>query len=304
LIVALLERGQPMTLVEVAERFTEAGIARAADAALASLQRCRPARAPVYRDGDRYALDPHDDDLDLWAFRLGLRPPKALPRPPREPAQAAPLPPLDAPLSVDELKQAWRECSLYSWSAQRVAMCVLDAHGKPLAPDEVVAFVAAQTEMHPLHRIDGRWGRPSPIAVREDGRWALEPAHPRMLSARKAVRDRLVLVRKWAAMRPDPAVIEANRRAFEERRPIARSSPGRGGFWCTRSRPRRRGPSSSSTLRRASRPPSQATSCRGSARRWPTTTWWPPSAYDRCFVRSDSIPAPAAWRSWARPRRP
>ena len=217
MIVALLERGQPMTLVEVAERFAEAGIATA-EAALVSLQRCRPARAPVYRDGDRYALDPHDDDLDLWAFRLGLRPPKASPRPPRGPAPPAPPPPLDAPLTVDELKEAWHDASLYGWSPQRVAMCVLDAHGAALAPDEVVAFVAAQTEMHPLHRIEERWGRPSPIRVREDGRWALEPAHPWMLSARKAVRDRILLVRKWAAMRPDPAVIEANRRASEERR--------------------------------------------------------------------------------------
>jgi hypothetical protein len=48
--------------------------------------------------------------------------------------------------------------------------------------------------------------------------WALEPGHPWLLSARKAVRDRLVLVRRWAAMRPDPAVLEANRRASEERR--------------------------------------------------------------------------------------
>ena len=75
LIVALLERGAPMTLAEVAERFATAGVAPA-ELALRSLQRCKPARAPVYRDGDHYALDPHDDDADLWAFRLGLRPPK------------------------------------------------------------------------------------------------------------------------------------------------------------------------------------------------------------------------------------
>jgi len=217
MIVALLERGQPLSLLEVAARFAEVGIATA-DAALASLQRCRPARAPVYRDGDRYALDPHDYDLDLWAFRLGLRPPKALRRPATGPARPAPLPPLEVRLAVDELKEAWHDASLYTWSPQRVAMCVLDAHGEALAPDEVVAFVAAQTEMHPLRRIDKRWGRPSPISLREDGRWALEPGHPWMISARKAVRDRLVLVRKWAAMRPDPAAIEANQRASEERR--------------------------------------------------------------------------------------
>ena len=46
LIIALLEKGEPMTLEEVAARFERAGIA-ASDAALHSLKRCRPARPPV-----------------------------------------------------------------------------------------------------------------------------------------------------------------------------------------------------------------------------------------------------------------
>lgn len=78
LLVALLERGEPMTLQEVATRFEEAGIADASRALL-SLQRCKPGRAPVYREGDLYHLDPYDEELDLWAFRLGLRPPKGAP---------------------------------------------------------------------------------------------------------------------------------------------------------------------------------------------------------------------------------
>jgi hypothetical protein len=41
------------------------------------------------RDGDLYALDPHDAETDLWAFRLGLRP---LPIVARDPG---PLPSLD-----------------------------------------------------------------------------------------------------------------------------------------------------------------------------------------------------------------
>lgn len=89
LITALLERGAPMTLSEVAERFEAAGVAHR-DAALASLKRCRPARAPVYRDGDTYGLDPYDDELDL----------------------------------------AWTDASLHApWSAQRLALAVLDANG-------------------------------------------------------------------------------------------------------------------------------------------------------------------------------
>lgn len=76
LIVALLEHDAPMTLAEVAQRFEEAGVAPR-DRALRSLKRCKPGRAPVYRDGDHYTLDPHDAELDLWVFRLGLRPPPA-----------------------------------------------------------------------------------------------------------------------------------------------------------------------------------------------------------------------------------
>ena len=76
LIVFLLERGEPVTLHEAAERFEEAGVAPAAQA-LASLKRCKPARAPIYRDGDYYALDPHDAEADLWVWSLGLRPSEA-----------------------------------------------------------------------------------------------------------------------------------------------------------------------------------------------------------------------------------
>ena len=78
LIALLLERGEPVTLEYAAQRFEEAGIAPR-DRALASLKKCRPRRAPIYRDGEFYALDPHDDQAELWAFRLGLRPAKVPP---------------------------------------------------------------------------------------------------------------------------------------------------------------------------------------------------------------------------------
>jgi hypothetical protein len=72
LIIALLERGGPMTLAEAAARFAAAGVTSSANEALAALKRCKPARAPIHRDGDSYALDPHDDEVDSWLFRLGL----------------------------------------------------------------------------------------------------------------------------------------------------------------------------------------------------------------------------------------
>lgn len=218
MIVVLLEQGRPMTLPEVAERFAQAGVA-SVDTALRALKRCRPARPPVYRDGDRYALDPHDHDLDLLVFVLGLRPPRwSAPRPEAKELKEAPaLSGPDVPLSAAELHEAWREANLYGWSAQRIAICILDAHRQAMAPAEVLAFLASLTPMHPLRETDNRWGRPTPLRVLDDGRWALEPGHPWLLSARKAVRDRLALVRKWAAMRPDPAAFQARQRASELR---------------------------------------------------------------------------------------
>ena len=98
LIVVLLERGEPVTLPEVAQRFEEAGVAPAASA-LASLKRCKPGRSPIYRDGELYALDPHDAEAGLWAFRLGLRPPKAAALRVVRP-DPGPLPSVDAALTV------------------------------------------------------------------------------------------------------------------------------------------------------------------------------------------------------------
>ena len=141
LIVALLERGEQMTLAEVAERFEEVGIAHY-DRALRSLQRCKPGRAPIYRDGDHYSLDPHDDELDLWVFRLGLRPPKA-PRIRLVRPRPAALPGEDTPLSVKELDEAWKDASLTSWSAQRLALAVLDAHGGQTMSPQVKRTVSS-----------------------------------------------------------------------------------------------------------------------------------------------------------------
>ena len=218
LIVALMERGEPMTLPQVADRFERAGFAPAG-AALESLKRCRPARAPVYRDGDLYALDPHDHDAGLWAFRLGLRPPRDVPLSRPEPREPSPLPGPDVPLTIAELDEAWHETGLNSWSAQRVAVCVLDAHPEPMAPDDVVAFVTKRTQWHLLSgRAGEHWRRGAAVRVLEDGRWADVPEHPWVRSARRAVRDRLVLVRRRAASRADPAEMEEIRRAWEERR--------------------------------------------------------------------------------------
>jgi len=217
LIVALLERGDAMTLREVAERFAAAGVAPA-DQALRALQRCRPARPPVYRNGDHYALDPHDDDLKFWPVRLDLHPPK-VPKLRLIAREPEPLAGPTEPLTVAELDEAWRDASLYGWSAQRLALAVLDAHGGPMPPHEVVAFVSARGEEH-LLSVDSasHWRRGAAVRVGEDGRWQLDPQHKALMSARKAVRARIAMVRRRAAMQPDPAESQARLRRWQQER--------------------------------------------------------------------------------------
>ena len=223
LLVALLESGRPMTLREVAARFAAAGVGPE-ERALLSLQRCKPARPPVYRDGEHYYLDPHDDELDLWAFRLGLRPPKfARPAPPPPPPAADPGP--DVPLTEEELDLAWKDQYLSYWSAQRLALAALDAAGGPRSPAEVVAMVSSRAKFYLLREDYPYFAvRGSPVAVLPDGRWAIaEGADALVRSARKAVRARVAMARKYAAMRPDPAAIQAHS-AFVERQRAAHAA--------------------------------------------------------------------------------
>ncbi len=215
LIVALLERGEPMTLADVAARFEEAKIAERSRALL-SLSRCKPGRPPVYRDQDLYHLDPHDDGLDFWVFRLGLRPPRVAHTPPKE-VEPAPLPEPGTALSASELDEAWKDASLSSWSAQRLAVAVLDAHGGPLTPAEVVAAVAARTKWHLLREQAAKFTRRgSAVEVLADGRWAIAAdADASVKGARSAVR---AVLRRRTRMRIDPAVVEQRRAEWEERR--------------------------------------------------------------------------------------
>jgi hypothetical protein len=214
MIVALLEHGGPMTLAQVAARFEAAGIAPA-DEALRALQRCRPARPPIYRDGDRYALDARDAEADLWAFRLGLRPPKhARPQPPPPPPRASP----DARLTATELDEAWRDASLTGWSAQRIALAVLDAHDRAMSPDEVVAFVSARTSSHRLTPGPMTFRRTgAAVAIGEDGTWTIIPGAPELRTAREAVRDAIERNRRYPA-RSTPAEIAASTKAAARRR--------------------------------------------------------------------------------------
>ena len=62
------------------------------------------------------------------------------------------------------------------------------------------------------------WREGAAIRARSDGLWELDVGHDAVRSARQAVRDRIVKVRRWSECRPDPAAIEAARKHFERER--------------------------------------------------------------------------------------
>ncbi len=219
LIVAVLERGEPMTLEEAAERFERAGIAPA-DEALRRLKRCRPGRPPLYREGDRYGLDPYHREMEKWVSLLGLRPPDP-PVPKPRPREFPPLPGPDEPLRPEELDEAFEDMPLYGpWSVQRLALAVLEAHGSPLAPERVVELLERRTRFHGVRPEHPHFRRPDAL-VRElpDGRWAIAPgAEAGLRKVREMVRELIGRKRERARYEPDPGYIEAWRARWEKRR--------------------------------------------------------------------------------------
>jgi len=78
---------------------------------------------------------------------------------------------VEEPVTVGELDEAWRDASLHTWSLQRLALAVLDAHGGAMTPEEVVAFVGARTRWHVLTpESTASAGEIRTVRVRDDGR--------------------------------------------------------------------------------------------------------------------------------------
>jgi hypothetical protein len=106
-----------------------------------------------------------------------------------------------------------------SWSAQRIAICVLDAHATAMRPEDVLAVARLRGRPSLLTADSARsWRRGAAVRIGERGLWELDREHPAVRSARLAVRERIATQRRWAEMRPDPALIEARRKHFERKR--------------------------------------------------------------------------------------
>lgn len=187
LIACLLERGDAMTLEDVAARLERAGAGSRARCLLA-LQRCKPGRPPVFREGDLYHIDPHHYEARVWTARLGLD------RPGIPDLQLVPPPTAkdDEPLSIDDVQLALRSASRPLWSGRRIALAVLDAHRRPMLPADVIAFVRGLVNHANLLRPSDikKFGTAkSSIAIRDDGCWELTPYGDALLATRRAVRE-------------------------------------------------------------------------------------------------------------------
>ena len=105
-------------------------------------------------------------------------------------------------------------------SAQRLALCVLDAHGRPMRPEDVVAFVAERARGYGagLSKDSARYWRSGALRVTEDGRWATNPTHDALVSARRAIATRIEVLRRRERPQLDSAVIAAKIKQHENRR--------------------------------------------------------------------------------------
>lgn len=129
----------------------------------------------------------------------------------------SPRPPDDQPLSIAEVDEAFRDRGLLAWPAQRIALAVLEAHGRAMPGDEVVAFVAARTTWHKLKTTPTPFKlKGAAVAVDVDGRWSIVPGAAELGRARRAVRDAVEVARRYA--RSDPAELAARQRDSDRAR--------------------------------------------------------------------------------------
>jgi hypothetical protein len=146
MVVALLERGGPMSIDELADRLDDAGVLVPTDDLRMSLSKAWHGLKPIYRAPDgRFALELEDFELGHIVRALGLDARD------RNGARAStPLPPPmtneDEPLSRAEVEAALRDPSRVNIGIARQIAAVLDAFGAPMALKEIDAVLADITQ--------------------------------------------------------------------------------------------------------------------------------------------------------------
>lgn len=184
MIVALLERGGPMSVEELAARLEAAGMhARSGDMAL-SIRKAWRGLPPVEKSKDeRYSLDVGDEEWRYLPYSLGLK------RTPAAEAVVVPERGPDEPLTKEEVEAAF-ERGTHPMGDARKAAAILDAHGGALSVAEVQEHFARVSESRrPLELTDQavRLGGGDLVRL-ADGRASLNPASPALGTMRTAVR--------------------------------------------------------------------------------------------------------------------
>lgn len=188
MVGALLERGAPMTLTEVAQRLAAAGVSPATGDLPYSLRRAWKGQTPVVEGGDgRLRLDLDASRLRTMLWELGLR--QRAQRQHALPAVAPPPPKGDeVPLCSDELEIAFRGRSLYAVTSLRQAAAVLDVAGTALRWEVIEARLAALSPYrHKLNPPESPSWWKGLVSV-QDGMLTLNRDDPGLGSMRRAVR--------------------------------------------------------------------------------------------------------------------
>lgn len=237
MVVALLERGRPMGLGDLAGRLNSAGVVAASGDLALSLTKAWHGSQPVYRDAEgNFGLNLSSAALESILWTAGLRAPRfAAPAPPPVPAQPAD----EIPLSENELDAAFRDRFISGFSALRQAAAVLDALGRRMTVEDVEAYLARLTPHREALTADRvRWWRSTLVAVAGDGLLTLNRASPDLGTMRRAVRNlaRLAYVQRardahWAQIRAEREAVLADGRRRQEheaaalRRAVVRAVP-------------------------------------------------------------------------------
>jgi hypothetical protein len=199
MVVALLEHGGSLPLVEIADRPVDAGAWAPSGDMVLSLTKAWRGRPPLVREpnGD-FALDLGSEELQRVLWQLGLRPPRgAVPEP--EPLLEPVLPRDDEPLTEEELAVAFGKAVPSSISQLRLVAAVLDTADRPLSMAEINERLARLVQGRaPLDDRALRFVASPMIVTDEGGRRRLDRAVPDVVVVRRAVRacERTALVRQ------------------------------------------------------------------------------------------------------------
>jgi hypothetical protein len=215
MVVALLERGWPMTLDEIAARLERAALPPrfAKDNLRAALRAAWHGRPPIVRDtDDRLALDLLFSEW--WRLLLDIGGPPA--RVVRQPTPEFRLPSDDVPLSGEEVDAAFKERSLVVYSGIRQAAAILEAAGAPLTLQEINARLAQLSSDGAVIREESlsAW-RSDLVLVEPGGTLRINPASAAIPALRRDIRRKA-----FARLRVEAehARFDADRPAFEQAR--------------------------------------------------------------------------------------